>query len=147
MLGAAEAPVNVRPRDRFSKVVALTPTSVADFARSVGDQNPVHHDEGFAAQTRFKRVIASGTQSTGLLMALSASHFSQQGAMLGLEFWFRFRKPVFADEMIRLEWLVICVKPNPRLGGYLVDLRGRVQNQAGETAVGAKGRVLVSDQL
>src|SRR5712691_4878921 len=114
-LGIARGPREARrseaqderpPRDRFSTVVALTPASVADFARSVGDENPVHHDEGFAAQTRFKRVIASGTQTTGLLMALTASHFSQRGAMLGLEFWFRFRKPVFADEVIRLEWLV-----------------------------------------
>ena len=32
-----------------------------------------------------------------------ASHFSKTGAMLGLEFWVRFRRPIYADEIIRLE--------------------------------------------
>ncbi len=139
--------MNVRPRVRFSAHVTLTPASVAEFARGIGDLNPVHHDAEYAAGTRFKRPIASGTQTSALLMALTATHFSQRAAMVGLEFWFRFRRAVFADETIRLEWLVISVKPHPRLGGQMVDLRGRVLNQAGETAVGAKGRVLVTEQL
>ena len=67
--------------------------------------------------------------------------------MVGLELWFRFRRPLFADETIRLEWLVIAVRPNARLGGNIVDLRGRIRNQVGETAIGAKGRVLVAERL
>ena len=67
--------------------------------------------------------------------------------MVGLEFWVRFRRPVFADETIRLEWLVIKVTPNAKVRGDIVDLRGRVRTQDGQTAVGAKGRVLVTDQL
>ena len=67
--------------------------------------------------------------------------------MVGLEFWFRFRRPIFADETIRLEWLVIAVSPHARLGGDIVDLRGRIRNQVGETAIGAKGRVLVAERL
>jgi acyl dehydratase len=80
-------------------------------------------------------------------MGLTATHFSQDAAMVGLEFWFRFRRPIFADETIRLEWLVIAVRPNTRLGGDIVDLRGRIRNQVGETALGAKGRVLVAERL
>jgi acyl dehydratase len=82
-----------------------------------------------------------------LLGALTASHFSQYGAMLGLEFWYQYKRPVFADEKIRLEWLIISVRPGNRLNGYIVDLRGRILNELGQTAVGAKGRVLVVDQL
>jgi 3-hydroxybutyryl-CoA dehydratase len=67
--------------------------------------------------------------------------------MVGLEFWFRFRRPVFADETVRVEWLVVKVTPNHRLGGDIVDLRGRIRRGDGETAVGAKGRVLVTDAL
>jgi 3-hydroxybutyryl-CoA dehydratase len=80
-------------------------------------------------------------------MGLTARHFSQDTAMVGLEFWFRFRRPIFADETIRLEWLVIAVSPHARLGGDIVDLRGRIRNQVGETAIGAKGRVLVAERL
>ena len=139
--------MKVQPHDRFSAEVQLTPARVSAFAHTVGDLNPVHHDPHYTATTRYQRLIASGAHTTGLLMGLTATHFSREAAMVGLEFWFRFRRPVFADETIWLEWLVIAVRPNARLGGDIVDLRGRIRNQAGETAVGAKGRVLVAERL
>jgi 3-hydroxybutyryl-CoA dehydratase len=135
------------PHERFSSTIVLTPAAVSAFARAAGDDNPPHHDPDHAATTRYGRLVASGPQTTAHLMALTASHFSRRGAMVGLEFWFRFRRPVFADETIRLEWLVVSVKKNPRLGGDVIELRGRVRNEAGETAIGAKGRVLVSEKL
>jgi acyl dehydratase len=137
----------VRPHDRFAAEVTLTPEAVVDYARRAGDGNPVHSDPAYAAGTRFGRLIASAAQTTGLLMGLTATHFSRETAMLGLDFWFRFRRPVFADETVRLEWLVVAVRPAPKLGGDVVELRGRLRNAAGETAVGAKGRVLVTDRL
>ena len=136
-----------RPHERFSSIIKLTSSSVSEFARAAGDHNPLHHDAKYAAQTRYRRPVASGTQTAAHLMALTASHFSQRGAMVGLEFWFRFRRPVFADETISLEWLVVAVKENTRLGGDVVELRGRIRNAVGETAVGAKGRVLVTERL
>jgi acyl dehydratase len=139
--------MNIRPHDRFSAEVTLTPNSVAEYARAAGDSNPVHFDSSFAVRTRYGRLIASGTQTTALLLGLTAAHFSKDTSMVGLEYWVRFRRPVFADETIRLEWLVIKVTPNSRLGGYIVDLRGRIRGHDGETAVGAKGRILVTDAL
>jgi 3-hydroxybutyryl-CoA dehydratase len=135
------------PHERFSSTIVLTPATVSAFARAAGDDNPLHHDPDHAAGTRYGRLVASGPQTTAHLMALTASHFSQRGAMVGLEFWFRFRRPVFANETIRLEWLVVSVEPNSRLSGDVIELRGRIRNEAGETAVGAKGRVLVSEKL
>ena len=139
--------MHTQPHERFSAVLALEPGATGAFARVVGDSNPLHHDADFAATTRFGRVLASGPQTTAHLMALTASHFSKRGAMLDLEFWFRFRRPVYADETITLEWLVVAVKESSRLGGEIVDLRGRIRKQNGETAVGAKGRVLVTANL
>ena len=133
--------------ERFCAELRLTPDMVSAYAHSVGDTNPVHHDAAAAQGTRFGRRIASGTHTTALLLGLTASHYSQRCAMVGLEFWVRFRKAIFADETIRLEWLTIKVVPNARLGGDVVDLRGRIRNEKGETALGAKGRVLVADRL
>lgn len=135
------------PGERFSSEVTLTPPDVSAYARSVGDDNPVHHDPLFARSTRFGRLVASGTHTTALLLGLTASHFSKRGATLGLEFWVRFKRAVFADERIRLEWLVVRVTPNAKLGGDVVELRGRIQGQDGKTAVGARGVVLVSGRL
>jgi len=135
------------PRERFSSEVTLTPAIVAEYARAVGDSNPVHHDSEFAASSRYGRLIASGTHTTALLLGLTASHFSKNGAMVGLEFWVRFRRPIYADETVRLEWLVVKVTPNDKLKGDIVELRGRIKGQDGRTALGAKGRVLVTERL
>jgi acyl dehydratase len=135
------------PHERFSSEVTLTPKAVADYASAVGDTNPVHHDPEFAATTRYGRLIASGAHTSALLFALTASHFSNKGSVVGLEFWVRFRRPVFADETIRIEWLVVKVTPNKKLGGDVVDLCGRIRGADGKTALGAKGRVLVTAQL
>jgi 3-hydroxybutyryl-CoA dehydratase len=139
--------MRARPGERFSSEVTLTPAMVGAYARAAGDDNPVHHDAEFAASTRYRRLIASGTHTTALLLGLTASHFSKTGAMVGLEFWVRFRRPVYADETIRLEWLVVKVSPNEKLDGEIVELRGRIKGQDGQTALGAKGRVLVSARL
>jgi hypothetical protein len=37
--------------------------------------------------------------------------------------------------------------PNEKVNGDIVELRGRIKAQDGQTAVGAKGRVLVTDRL
>ena|SRR5215467_5707690 len=101
--------MKVRPHDRFSSQVVLTPESVASFARAAGDNNPVHFDASFAAQTRYRQLIASGTHTTALLLGLTAAHFSRDTSMVGLQFSVRFKRPVFANQTIDLEWLVIKV--------------------------------------
>ena len=136
-----------QPHDRFSQEVTLTPEGVKQFALLAGDPNPIHHDPDYAALTRYKRTIASGTQTSALLGALTAAHFSQYGAMVGLEFWYQYRLPVYDTETIKLEWLIVSTRPSKSLNGNIVELRGRILNEAGKTAVGAKGKVLVVDQL
>jgi len=135
------------PHERFSSEITLTARAVRDYARAVGDTNPVHYDPAFAAATRYGRLIASGTHTTALLLALTASHYSARASMVGLEFWVRFRHPVVADETIQLDWLVVNVTPNEKLGGEVVELRGRIKGQDGKTALGAKGRILVAERL
>jgi acyl dehydratase len=94
--------MDVTPGLRFSSEVTLNPILVSEFAKAAGDHNPMHHDPKFAAKTRFKRLIASGTHMTSLLLGLSASYFSKQGSTVGLEFWQRFKRPVFP--MKQLNW-------------------------------------------
>ena len=97
--------------------------------------------------TRYKRLIVSGTQTAARLMALTATYFSRKHAVVGLDFSVRFHKPVFADETITVEWTVVAVSESPSMKGDVVEMKGRVLNQAGELAVGGTGRVLVTDQL
>jgi 3-hydroxybutyryl-CoA dehydratase len=139
--------MNVNPHDRFALEYQLNPEIVSSQALAVGDSNPIHHDFEFAARTRYKRPIASGTHTTALLLALTASHFSNETFMVGLDYWVGFKRPIYADEKIRLEWLVIRVTPNRKLRGQVVELRGRILGEDGKTSLGAKGRLLVTDKL
>jgi len=135
--------MNVRPHDRFSKTVRLSEAEIAFFAAASGDSNPIHHDPEYAAGTRYRGIVASGPQTTALLLGLTAAHFSKIGAMVGLEFTTIFKAGVPADDDLTLEWLVIRVEPK-RGGSLLVELRGRLRTSAGVTAVGAKGKILVT---
>lgn len=129
---------------RFGRRVQLTPDEVARFAAASGDANPLHHDVRAARASRFGERIASGPHTSALLMATTATHFAAGGPMLGLEFSFRFRRAVPADALVEIEWLVVDVRPSVNLGGELVDLRGRLRLDDGVTAVGASGRVLLT---
>ena len=142
-----EMAMRAYPRERFSSEVTLSLPQVTQFCDAVGDNNPIHHDAEYAATTRFGRPMASGPHATSLLLALTASQFSKTGAMVGLEFWVRFRRPIYADETIQLEWLVVKVTWNEKLQGEIVELRGRIKGRDGKTSLGAKGRVLVTDRL
>lgn len=135
------------PGDTFSSTVTFTPEEVAAFARMAGDHNPLHHDPAHAARSRYGRLIASGPHTTAILMALTATYFSARGGVVGLEFNFRFQKPVFADETVTLEWVVDSVTPDPTLKGDIIEMTGRIRNNAGETALKARGRALMADRL
>ncbi len=133
--------------ERFSKDVQLTPAIVAAFSEAAGDTNPIHFDAAHAATTRFGKIIASGTHTSSLLLGLTAAHFSTRGSVIGLEFTVQFRRAVFAEERVRVEWDVVKVTPNERLKGEIVDMVGRLLGQDGAPSVEAKGRVLVTGQL
>jgi acyl dehydratase len=146
------APLEVRTMrvqvgERFVTQVTLSASDVAEFARRCGDLNPLHHDETYARGTRFGAIIASGPHLSSLMMALTASHFSRNGAMLGLEFCFRFVKAVRAGEGLELAWSVVATEPKPSLGGEIVSLEGQATNVERVVVVTATGKVLVAPSL
>jgi 3-hydroxybutyryl-CoA dehydratase len=133
--------------ETFEREVHFDRQSIADFARLAGDANPVHHDEEYAASTRFGGLIASGAHTTSLLMSLTATHFSQGGAMLGLDFKFRFTRPVREGDVITLWWQVVALRPAAAFGGEIVLLAGRARRSDGTVAVKAAGKVLLCAAL
>ena len=133
--------------ERFTETVHLSADSIRAFAESVGDSNPLHYDEALAARSRFGRVIASGTHSASLLMALTASHFSRHAQPLGLEFKLHFHRAVCAGDTLELAWTVTRVQWKASLGGDLVWLDGEARNQNAELALAATATLLVTDRL
>lgn len=135
--------VSIQPHDRFKKSVRLSESEIAAFATASGDPNPIHHDPEYASTTRYGGIAASGPQTTALLLGLTAAYFSEIGSMVGLEFTTIFKAGVPANDELTLEWLVIRAEPK-RSGAVLVELRGRLRTSEGVTAVGAKGKILVT---
>jgi 3-hydroxybutyryl-CoA dehydratase len=140
-MGAAAAGATVG--ETFSRSATLEAANIAAFALSVGDHNPLHHDPAYAKGTRFGGIIACGPQYASMLMGLVATHYAGENASVGLEFSFRFAKPVRAGDTITLTWTVAAVDFNPRLKGDIVTLDGSITNQDGVEVLTSKGKVVV----
>lgn len=133
--------------ETFSRTLRYTEAEIAAFASACGDFNPLHHDAEVAARSAFGRIIASGPHTTAMMMGLAATHFSRRDdgvarQMVGLNFNFAFKAPVFADEDVHAEWVVREVAPHERLRGMLVQIDGTAKTQRGVALVG-RGTVLV----
>ncbi|KAB2873885.1 MAG: MaoC family dehydratase [Pseudorhodoplanes sp.] len=138
--------MRVMTGERFSEVIRMTPGEAVAFARAAHDFNPLHHDAEFAARSRYKKLIASGTQMAARLMALAATHYSARYDAVGLDFSIRFHKAIYGDETVTLEWEVMRVTQTSAQTGDVVELKGRVLNENGELAVTATGRLMVTDK-
>jgi len=124
----------------FERVVTFDEAGARAFARLVGDENPIHHDEAFAAQSRFGGLIISGTQSVAYLMAMTATFVSARGAALGLEYGFRFRKGVRMGETVKLSWVVTDITPKPGLGDIVSFDASLTVLSSGDVAVTGWGK-------
>ncbi len=123
--------------------IAFTPDSVRAFATLTNDTNPLHHDEALAAGTRFGGLIASGTQTTGLLLGSLANHIFPDNASLGLGCSFQLRKAVPADAAMTARWIVRTITPKPSLRGVIMTLEGGLFDKAGVAFVEATATIAV----
>lgn len=137
------APRVVTIGETFSSTLALSAESVKSFAALVNDFNPLHHDDVYAAQSRFGGLIASGTQPTAHFMALLATHFSTYAQPLGLEFDIKLKKAVHATDTLTFTWRVRDAHWKASLNGDLTHLDGNVVNQRGDVMLIGTSTILV----
>ncbi|MBU1879309.1 MAG: MaoC family dehydratase, partial [Chloroflexi bacterium] len=79
----------------FTKTI--TEADVNALADLIGDHNPVHMDEAFAAGTRFGRRIAHGVFTSGLISAVLGNDLPGPGAIY-LSQQIEFLAPVFIGD-------------------------------------------------
>jgi len=144
---AAEA-LPARVGETFSRRLCFDIASIRAFAASVDDRNPLHHDEVVALAAGYPGLIASGTQLGGMVMAMTATHFSQPTAEgharsgLGIAFDIRFRAVVLADEDMTATWTVTAIERKDRLDGWIVTVEGGATSVRGPLLSG-KGTLLL----
>jgi acyl dehydratase len=132
---------------RFERRLRWSREEIVRFADLVGDTNPLHHDDAYAAGTRFGGLIASGAQAVAYLMACCGSQTSAENPGVGLEFTFRLVGPAKPDEEVRLVWEVTAVEPSDRPAGTIVTLAGAATSVDGRPILTASARTLMLPAL
>ena len=93
---------------KATRRLVVTAEMVAAYAEITRDYNPLHFDPEFAGRTRFKRLMAQGGITTGLLHALVAMDMPGPGSVFVSQEW-RFPRPVYIGDSITAEATVISV--------------------------------------
>ena len=91
----------------------VTEADIAAFAAVSGDDNPVHFDEAFAAQTDFKGRIAHGLLTASYISAVIGTRLPGPGAIY-LSQSLRFMAPVRIGDTVRAVVRVIHLDPRRR---------------------------------
>lgn len=121
----------------------FTADEIKRVAESLGDNNPLHHDEAVAAQSRFGTLIAAAGHSTGVFVSLLAEHFTRDGEALGLEFNYKLKRAVPAGLDATLMWKVVGLEPSHRLGGDIAKVEGTLSGPDGRVYIEGKGFLLI----
>ena len=126
--------LDVGDRVEFTKTIA--DEDVTAFAAASGDTNPLHLDDAFASQTRFRGRIAHGTLIGGLISAALAR---LPGLTIYLSQDLEFHNPVRVDDRITAECEVV-----EDLGNDQYRLTTRVVND-GEVAIDGEAVIMIDD--
>ncbi|NIN10007.1 MAG: acyl dehydratase [Gemmatimonadales bacterium] len=113
-----------------TRSLTLTAEHVRTFAELTGDFNPLHFDEGFAAKTKFGRLVVQGGLTTGLLHALVATDLPGPGTVFLSQDW-KFTAPVYIDDTITAAAEVVSVHESKPV----CELRIRVTRQDDEVVL------------
>jgi acyl dehydratase len=90
---------DLSPGDRAEITKVVEDDDIAAFVDAVGDYNPVHSDPEYAATTPFKKPIAPGIFTAGLISAVIGTQLPGPGAIY-LSQSLKFVKPVKSGDSI-----------------------------------------------
>ncbi len=106
-------PFDFKEGDGFSFERFISAEDVHRFADAVGDLNPVHLDEQFAAATSFKKRIVHGAFLAGLISKALGMDFPGEGTIYISQNSI-FKRPVFVDSTVKVEVKVTHVNAEKR---------------------------------
>jgi len=124
--------------DHATLTRTITDEMVVAYADLVGDHNPVHLDEAFAATTRFGHRIAHGMLVAGLISTVIASDLPGPGSVY-LGQTLQFKAPVYLGDTITARIEVIKVREDKPI----VTLATVCTNQDGNNVIEGEAVVLV----
>jgi acyl dehydratase len=118
----------LRVGDTARRSRRVTAADIDHFTALTGDRNPIHHDAGLAAASRFGGIIVQGGVTSGLLNAVVAEDLPGPGSVFLHVDW-SFRAPVRPGDTITASVEVLdqrVDRPITELLTTIVDQDGTV---------------------
>jgi acyl dehydratase len=135
--------------ERVEHSLRYSEQEMAQFAALTLDRNPLHFSSDAARRAGFGGLIASGQQTSAIMMGLLASHFTRRDdsiarEMLCLNVNFAFKTPLLAGQDIEMVWTVASADWHGKLDGMLTQLDGHATPRGcGKPAVVGRATILV----
>lgn len=126
----------------------VTEHDVMTFAGLSGDYNQIHTDVEFATRTPYGKRIAHGLLGLAIASGLAMRTGILEGTVLAfreIEAW-KFTKPVYIGDTLKVELEVLDTKPLARLGGGMITIQVDVLNQRDESVMKGMWSVLVASK-
>lgn len=118
----------------YERVFTIEDTMIHRYADAIGDSNPLHLDDAFAATTPFGRRVAHGGILFGLVSRILGVDFPGAGTVF-LRQAIEFKGPVFVEDQVkvRLEVTELLPKNGARLS--MLVTRGADTVATGEATI------------
>jgi len=126
----------------------ITESDIVSFAGLSGDFTQIHTDAEYSATAGFGQRVAHGLLGLSIASGLSVRTGLLEGTVMAfreVNEW-KFVKPVFIGDTIRVDMEVMETKALPRVGGGTVVIKLDVKNQKDETVMRGNWTVLVMSQ-
>jgi itaconyl-CoA hydratase len=121
----------------------ITETDNIWFTLLTGNNNPIHLDAIYAAETEFGRPLVNSTLTLALTTGLSVSDLSRNGINLGWDS-VRMPHPLFPGDTLRAESEILTCRPSrsrPTMG--VIRVRTMGMNQEGTPVIEFERTILV----
>ena len=126
-------PLGLRVGQSAERTKTVTEADLRAYAEITGDYNPLHFDDGFAAQTRFGRRVAQGGITAGMLNALVAMALPGPGTVF-MSQTLTYHAPTYVGDTLTARVEVLNLKPDKPV----CQLAFTVTNQDGKVVVEAQ---------
>ena len=131
--------LGIKLGDKAEFTKAVSDADIVAFAEVTGDNQPLHLDDVYAANTRFKRRLAHGMLSAGFISAALGTKLTPNATVIYLSQSLRFLRPVFPGDTITARLEVTAIESEKRF----VTCKTECVNQDGQTVLSGEAQVLL----
>ena len=134
-----QAPLNIDEREIFEFTKTITAEDVEAFARVSGDTQPLHLDDAMAGKSRFKKRIAHGILTAGIISAAIGTKVAPGQVVIYMGQTLTFMAPVFLGDTVTAKLQAISINAPRRQ----VTLKASVVNQDGAEVLNGQSQVMI----